>query len=129
APRRPARPANAAGVHAHRPRAQGDAARPDPAVGERPPRGHEPRRAAPDPPRLLRGAGARAAVVLAAARRAAGPDRLRPGAAWLRDVDGREARPRPRVDRRPVGAPLPPHGRRHGLACTEAVTRRTRAPR
>ena len=39
-------------------------------------------------PRVLRGARARAAVVLAAARRAARPDRLRPGAARLRDVDG-----------------------------------------
>ena len=45
--------------------------------------------------------------LLAAARRAARADRLRAGAARLRDLDGREARPRPRVDRRPVGAALP----------------------
>ena len=33
-----------------------------------------------------------------------GSDRLRTGAARLRDVDGGEARARPRVDRRPLGA-------------------------
>jgi hypothetical protein len=84
--------------------AEGDAARRDPAVRERPARRHEHGGAAADPARLLRRARPRAAVVLAAARRAAGPDRARAGAAGLRDVDGREARARSRVDRRPVGA-------------------------
>jgi len=45
----------------------------------------------------------------------AGSDRLRAGASRLRDLDGREARARPRMDRRPLGAPLPPHGLRHRL--------------
>ena len=42
------------------------------------------------------------------------PDRPRPGAPRLRDLDGREARPRPRMDRRPLRAALPPHARRDG---------------
>ena len=43
----------------------------------------------------------------------------------LRDVDGREARPRPRVDRRPLRAPLSAHDRRHG--CPGAAARSSRA--
>ena len=66
-------------------------------------------------PALLRAARGRAAGVLAAARRPPGPDRLRPGAARLRDLDGREARARPRVDRRPLGAALPAHADRDRL--------------
>ena len=80
-------------------------------------------------PRLLRGARARPARVLAAARRAAGPHRPRAGAARLRDVDGGEARARPRVDRRPLGAPLPPHRVRHRLARAEAVAAGSRISR
>ena len=53
-------------VHAHRPLAEGVAARRDPAALERPSRRHVVRRAAPDPGALLRRARARAAGVLAA---------------------------------------------------------------
>ena len=102
--------------------AEGDAARRDAAVHQRASRRHEPRRAATDPPRVLRGARARAACVLAALDRAAGPDRARAGAARLRDVDGREARARSRMDRRPLGAPLPPHRRRDRVARAPAVS-------
>src|SRR5581483_11066075 len=76
-----------------------------------------------------RGARARAARVLAAARRPPRPDRLRAGAARLRDVDGREARARPRVDRRPVGPALPADGRRDRLARAQAVAARARIAR
>ncbi len=103
-------------VHADRPLAQGDTARRDSAVRQRPPRRHESRRAASDSAGLLRGARARAAVVLAAARRPPRTDRVRAGASRLRDVDGREARARPRVDRRPLGPALPPHALRDRLA-------------
>ena len=101
-----------------RPLAAGDAARRAAAALERPARRHVLRRAAPDPAALLRGARRGAAGVLAAARRAARADRLRAGAPRLRDVDGGEARARPRVDRRPLGAALPAHAlRRPAGAC------------
>src|SRR5206468_5758230 len=101
----------------------------DPAVRQRAARRHEPRRAAADPPRLLRAARARAAGVLAAADRAAGGDGARTGAARLRDVDGREARARSRVDRRPLGAALPAHRDGHRLARDEAVAAGARIAR
>src|SRR5439155_8203319 len=96
-------------------------ARRDPAAVERPARRPELRRTAPDQAPLLRGAGGRTACVLAAARRPAGPDGLRAGAQGLRDVDGREARPRPRVHRRPLGAALPSHRRGYRLASPTPV--------
>ena len=49
--------------------------------------------------------------VLAAARRPAGSDRVRADADGPRGVVGGEARARPRVDRRPIGAPVPAHRR------------------
>ena len=106
-------------VHEHRQVAEGDAARRGPAVHQRAARRHEPRRPAADPPRVLRGARARAAGVLAATDRPPGAHRARAGAARLRDVDGGEARARSRVDRRPLRAPLPPHRRRdrRGACC------------
>ncbi len=61
-------------------------------------------------PRFFAELAERAAGVLAAARRPARPHRVRAGPSRLRDVDGREARARPRVDRRPLGAPLSAHG-------------------
>ena len=106
-PRRGARPPDRGRVHADRPLAEGLAARRDPAALERAARRHVVRRAAADPRALLRRARDRAARLLAAARRAARSDRLRAGAPRLRDLDGREALPRPRVDRRPLGAALP----------------------
>src|SRR5581483_7437018 len=109
--------------------AQGDAARRDPAVLERPQGRHEPRRPAADPPRLLRGARARAARVLAAARRAPRPHRARAGAPRLRDLDGGEARARSRMDRRPLRPSLSPHRLRHRLARAEAVPRRVHVAR
>src|SRR5919206_5299363 len=91
---------------------------------------------------LLRGARRGAAGVLAAPRRAPGADRLRAGAPRLRDVDGGEARARPRVDRRPVRPALPAHARRNrsarretdaaavrGTAGGAAVTRRSQTRR
>src|SRR5204863_9260201 len=93
-------------------------------VAERAPRRHEPGRAASDPAALLRGARRRAAGVLAAARRQAGADRLRTGAAWLRDVYGREARARPGMDRGPLRAALPAHARDNGSARVAAVRAR-----
>src|SRR5437016_1932109 len=96
--------------------AEGVAARRDPAVLERAARRHEPRRPAPDPPRVLRRARARAARVLAAPRRAPRPHRARTDTPRLRDVDGGEARARPRMDRRPFGAPLSAHRDRDRLA-------------
>src|ERR671932_808400 len=39
----------------------------------------------------------------------------------LRDLDGREARPRPGVDRRPLGAALPAHPRCHRVASTPPI--------
>src|SRR5262249_40922571 len=89
------------------------AARRDPAALERPARPDVVRRAAADPPALLRRARARAPRVLAAPRRAAGSHRLRAGAARLRDVDGGEARARSRMDRRPLGAALSAHSGGH----------------
>src|SRR5581483_7290576 len=109
--------------------AQGDAARRDPAVLERPQGRHEPRRPAADPPRLLRGARARASRVLAAARRAPRPHRARAGAPRLRDLDGGEARARSRMDRRPIRPSLSPHRLRHRLARAEAVPRRVHVAR
>src|ERR687898_589515 len=79
-------------------------------------RRHEPRRAAADPADLLRAARVGAPGVLAAPGRAARPDRVRAGAARLRDVDGREACARHGVDRRPLRRPLPADARRHWLA-------------
>src|SRR5262249_8962004 len=67
------------------------------------------RGAAADPAALLRGARGGAARLLAATRRAARADGLRANSARLRDVDVGEARPRPRVDRRPLGSALPTH--------------------
>src|SRR6185312_15829978 len=89
-----------------------------------PARRHEPRRATADPAALLRRARNRAAGLLAAARGPPRPDRVRTGAARLRDLDGREARARPRVDRRPLGASLPAHARRDGLARPPPVAAR-----
>ena len=45
---------------------------------------------------------------------------LRPGAPRLRDLDGREALARPRMDRRPLGPALPADARRDRLACPAA---------
>ena len=53
-----------------------------------------------------------------------GPDRVRAGAARLRDVDGREARARHGVDRRPLRRPLPADARRHRLARAAPVAAR-----
>src|SRR5439155_18972856 len=91
------------------------AARRDSATLERAPRRHVVRRPATDPNALLHRARAGPAGLLAAARRQARPDRLRAGAARLRDLDGREARTRPRVDRRPLRAPVPAHRPLHRL--------------
>ena len=79
-------------------------------------------------PRFFEQLAARAAGVLAAARRASGADRLRAGAARLRDVDGGEARARPRVDRRPLGAPLPAHALADRLARAAPVRARLADP-
>src|SRR5207302_1777403 len=87
------------------------------------------RRAAPDPTGVLRGARARAARVLAAADRQARPHGARTGSARLRNVDGGEARTRPRVDCRPLGAPLSAHGRRDRLARAQAIAAGTRIRR
>src|SRR5205814_1196460 len=100
-PGRRARASHGSRVHASRTLAEGVAARRDPAAVERPPRRHVVRRPAADPTSLLHRARARAAGVLAATRRSTWTDGARPGAAGLRDLDGREARPRPRVDRGP----------------------------
>ena len=85
-PRARARRAHARRGHEARPLAAGDAARRAPAVLERPPRRHEPRRPASDPPALLRGARRRPAGVLAAPRRPARSHRAsrRSGAATRR---------------------------------------------
>ena len=48
---------------------------------------------------------------------------LRAGAARLRDLDGREARARPRVDRRPLRPPLPAHARRDRAGASSASRR------
>src|SRR6059058_1372581 len=117
-----ARRADARRNHAARRATPGDAARRAAPALERPPRRHEPRRPSPDPAALLRAAGKRAARVLAAPRRAPRPDRLRPGAPRLRDLDGREARPRPRVDRRSLGVALPADARRDGAPNRPAVS-------
>src|SRR3954469_3905293 len=84
-----------------------DAARRGPAALERPERRHEPCRPEADQASLLRGARGRAAGLLAAARGAPRLDRLCADPTRLRDVDGREARARPGVDRRSFGAALP----------------------
>src|SRR5205085_1132386 len=120
-PRSGARRADACRDDGGRRLAAGDAARRDPAALERAPRRHEPRRAAADPATLLRGARDRPAGVLAAPRRPPWPDRLRAGPPRLRDIDGREARPRPRVDRRPLGSALPAHADRDRVARAQAV--------
>src|SRR5581483_1580588 len=114
-PRGGARPPDGGGVHEGRPLAEGVAARRDPAALERPPRRHVVRRPAADPAALLRRARPRAAVVLAEARRAPRPHGLRAGAPRLRDVDGREARARSRMDRGPFGAAVPADARLHGV--------------
>ena len=65
-------------------------------------------------PRPIRPASrscAAAARVLAAAGRPPRPHRLRAGETRLRDVDGREARARPGMDRGPIGAAVPAHDR------------------
>ena len=46
---------------------------------------------------------------------------LRPGATRLRDVDGREARARSRVDRRPLGPSVPAHAHDDGVARARPV--------
>src|SRR5438874_261304 len=107
--------------HAARRATAGDAARRAAAALEHPPRRHEPRRPSPDPAALLRATGQRAARVLAAPGRPPRLDRLRPGAPRLRDLDGREARPRPRVDRRSLGPALPADDRRDGAPNRPAV--------
>ena len=48
---------------------------------------------------------------------------LRAGAARLRDLDGGEARPRPRVDRRPIRAPLPADAVRATASAGRAAAR------
>ena len=83
------------------------AARRAAAAVERPARRHVDRRPAADPARLLRGAVVEIPAVLAAAGRPARPDRLRAAADAPRHVLGREARPRPRVPRRPLGGLVP----------------------
>src|SRR5438105_3628466 len=121
-PRPRARRPHARRDHAARRAAAGDATGRAAAALERPPRRHEPRRPSPDTAALLRAAGERASRVLAAPRRAPRPDRLRPDAPRLRDLDGREARPRPRVDRRSLGPALPADDRRHGAPNRPAVS-------
>src|SRR6266516_4890360 len=121
-PRPRARRADARRNHAARRATGGDATRRAAAALERPPRRHEPRRPSPDPAALLRAAGERVARVLAAQRRAPRLDRLRPDATQLRDLDGREARPRPRVDRRSLGPALPADDRRDGTPNRPAVS-------
>src|SRR6266568_3066260 len=115
-PRRGARSPHEGGEDGDRRVAARDAAGRDPTAAERVARRHEPRRAAPDPAAVLRGARGRAARVLATARHQAGADRLRAGASRLRDVDGREARARPGMDRGPLCAALPAHTRDDGAA-------------
>ena len=53
-----------------------------------------------------------------------GPDRLRAGATRLRDLDGREARARPRVDRRPLayGSTCARSARPAGASCGSRYT-------
>src|SRR3954447_13160525 len=104
--RRGARTAHAGRDDQRRRVAAQDAARRGPAAAQCPERGHEPRRATADPTAILRGARRRPACVLAAPRRPPWADGVRADPPRLRDVDGREARARPRVDRRPLGAPL-----------------------
>src|SRR5205823_1163874 len=110
-------------LYGNRPRLAEAARRPR-AARARPPalRAAPAPRLAADPAALLRAAGKRAARVLAAPRRAPRPDRLRPDAPRLRDLDGREARPRPRVDRRSLGPALPADDRRHGAPNRPAVS-------
>ncbi len=81
------------GADASRRLAEAVAARRDPAALERAARRHVVRRPTADPSEVLLRARAGPTGVLAAARRAPRPDRIRPGAPRLRDVDGREARP------------------------------------
>src|SRR5262245_15498168 len=102
-----ARPAHAGRDDTGRRLAAQDAAGRNPPADQRAQRGHEPRRPPADQAALLRGARLGATRVLAAPRRAARAHRLRPAPARLRDLDGREARARPRVDRRPLGPALP----------------------
>src|SRR5919197_124433 len=126
-PRPGTRGADARRDDAPRRAATRDATRRAAAALECPARRHEPRRAAPDPAPLLRAAGERASVLLAAARRPPRPDGLRAGAARLRDVDGGEARPRPRVDRGPLGVALPANARRDCASRHLAVTAHPRS--
>src|SRR5437764_2492633 len=123
-PRRGARAPHEDGDDGDRRVAAGDAAGRGPTAPERAAWRHEPRRAAPDQAALLRGARGRAAGVLATARRPAGTDWLRAGASRLRDVDGGEARARPRMDRGSLGAALPAHARDDGVASSAAVRAR-----
>src|SRR5438874_1462675 len=109
-----------------RPPAPRDAARRAPTALEHPARPHELRRAAPDPPALLRAARRRATGLLAAARGPARPHRIRAGAPRLRHLDGREARARPRVDRRPLGATLPADAGRDRVPRHRPVAPRSR---
>src|SRR5437762_794861 len=77
------------------------------AAAEPPDRGPDPRDERPAP--LLPRARRRAAGVLAAPRRPPRAHRLRADPSRLRDLDGGEARSRPRVDRRPLRPALPAH--------------------
>ena len=108
-----ARPAHGRRAHARRALAADDAARRAAAAVERRARRHVARRPAPDPPGVLRAALRGDPAVLAAVGRAPGADGLRPAAHGARHVVGREARPRPRVARRPVRRALPAVDRRH----------------
>src|SRR5438132_8582580 len=126
-PRRGARPPYARGDDRGRRVVALNAARRGSSAPERAARRHEPRRAAPDPATVLRGARGRATGVLAAPRRQAGVDGLRPGAARLRDLDGGEARSRPGMDRGPLGAALPADARHDGRPRLAAI--RARPPR
>ena len=77
---------------------------------------HVRRGAAAAAPSVLRGALRGDPAVLAAAHGAAGPDGPRPDPRRSRHRLGREAGTRPRVDRRPLDAVVPPHRGADGVA-------------
>ena len=83
---------------------------------------HVARRAAADPPGVLRAALRGDPAVLAAARRPPRAHRVRPAADGARHVVVGEARPRPRVARRPLrrALPEPRWSRRRGACCSAA---------
>ena len=115
-------------AHAHRALAADGAPRRAAAAVERRRGRHVARRPAPDPPGVLRAALRGDPAVLAAARRAPGAHRLRPAADGARHVVGGEARPRPRVARRPLRRALPEPDRRDRVAGAAARRGRRAGP-